>query len=253
MQPSNPSHRLYTPVAGYPAARGRPIAVLSRGELRRAVPALPVAFRREEGGVTMVALMGLTLDRNFFVQDGGRWLGSYVPAAFRGYPFGLASGPDGKYVVCVDENSGALRDGPGAKALFEDDGQPSGFLKQVINFLQQVQADQQATRAAGAVLDRHGLLEDWPIAVTAAEQRIPLNGFLRVSETALAALDPAVLAEVRDSGALDLAYGQIYASNNLSVLGRLAEAHAKAAEAERARLPSAEEMFAPEDISFNFD
>lgn len=255
LKKNNPNHAYCVPVQGFPAARAQPVAAITRAELSRAVLSLPLAFQRTEAAIHLVAIMGLSRDRNLFVTQDNRWAGSYVPAAFRAYPFALGKTPEGTQVVCIDEESGCLRQAPGegARELFTRDGEPGPFLNQLVQFLRQVNADLEATGQSCAVLDQHGLLEDWPLKIKSQSGEQTLSGFLRVNEAKLNELEPAALAEVRNAGALPIAFGQLYAMGHLATLGKLAEAHAKAAEAMRQKMRDSASMFEEPEITFNFD
>lgn len=253
LRTTEPSHRLFTPRSDFKMARSQPIVPLARTEVPRAVLAFPIAFQATPEGACLVAVMGLTTERNLFVTGDNRWAGAYVPAIFRGYPFALGTTEDGRQVVCVDEDSDCLRDSPGAKPLFDDNGQAAPFLRQVMGFLQQLARDRQATMAGVAALEKHGLLEEWPITIKAGETETNISGLLRINETALNALEPAVLAEIRDASALPIAYGQLYSMGHLRLLGKMAEAHAKAAERMQQNMHENASMFRDDDISFNFD
>jgi hypothetical protein len=61
-----------------------------------------------------VAVQGLAPGQNLFVAPDGRWLAAYTPAAYRGYPFQLAHAENGQQVLCFDEESGLITDGPRA-------------------------------------------------------------------------------------------------------------------------------------------
>ncbi|WP_299436447.1 SapC family protein [uncultured Rhodospira sp.] len=253
LRTTEPSHRLFTPHADYKMARSQPIVPLARTEVPRAVLAFPIAFQATAEGASLVAVMGLTTERNLFVTADNRWAGAYVPAIFRGYPFALGNTEDGRQVVCIDEDSGCLREGPGAKPLFDENDQPAPFLREIMGFLQQLARDRQATMAGVATLEKHGLLEAWPITIKAGERETNVTGLLRINESALNALEPAALAEVRDAGALPIAYGQLYSMGHLRLLGKMAEAHAKAAEQMQQKMHENASMFRDDDISFNFD
>jgi hypothetical protein len=254
LQSNNPAHQAYVPPTGYPAARTQSVAAVGRGELARAVPAMPLGFQRTPQGVMLVAVLGLSAERNLFVTADDRWAGGYVPAVFRSWPFALGATPEGKTLLCIEESAGTAAGTAGARALFDEAAQPTPFVKQLLSFLSQVQADLGATQKACGVLDEHGLLTDWEITVKAGDQTIPLQGLLKVDEAALNRCEPATLGALRDAGALPLAYGQLFSMVHLAMLGKLAEAHAQAAEKMRARMRETAEMFQGDDeVTFNFD
>ena len=71
----------------YAFAAGEVVTPIVAAELARAALALPCAFLQQSGRYTLVAVLSLIAGRNMFVGPDGRWLGPYVPAVFRLYPF----------------------------------------------------------------------------------------------------------------------------------------------------------------------
>src|SRR5690606_12782154 len=67
------------------------VAPLVVQEVRRACLSLPVAFIKVEDSFRLVLVQGLQPGKNLLVGPDGRWLASYIPAAYRGYPFVLRS------------------------------------------------------------------------------------------------------------------------------------------------------------------
>jgi hypothetical protein len=74
----------------YAFAATEAVVSLAGLEFAKAAVSLPIAFIQQSGGYTPVAVMSPFEGRNLFIAPSGQWLGSYVPAALRCYPFGLA-------------------------------------------------------------------------------------------------------------------------------------------------------------------
>jgi hypothetical protein len=193
------------------------------------VLAFPVAFAQQDGRFMLVAVLGLEPKQNLYVSDDGRWLGRYVPAGLRAYPFGLYTADSAKHVVCVDENSGCLIPGPDGTPLFGEDGKPSAALLQVIDFLSKWNQHRVSTAASCGALQTHGLIEPWPIAVKSHAGENKVEGLFRVSEMALNALANDAFLQLRTDGALLIAYAQLLSMQQLSVLGELAAGRAQRA------------------------
>src|SRR5690554_4574124 len=77
--------------SSYAFAAGDSVAPLVIQEIPKACIALPIGFIESEDGYFPVAVQGLTPDSNLLVAPDGRWLTSYVPAAYRSYPFRMAN------------------------------------------------------------------------------------------------------------------------------------------------------------------
>ncbi len=213
--------------SSYAFAAGDAMCPLVVQELPKAAMSLPLAFAMSGEEVVPVAVLGLLPGKNLFVAPDGRWLGGYVPAAYRGYPFALAHTEDGQQVLCVDESSGLLADREG-ELFFSENNQPAPALTDVLNFLTQVAGNRQATRRIGALLQEYGVVQSWPIRLQTAEGEQAVAGLWRVDEAALNALPAEAFVALRDAGALPMVYCQLLSMQHLAQLGPLAQAHERA-------------------------
>src|SRR5512143_1215755 len=76
-----------------------------------AAVAMPIAFVEQAGRYLPVAVASPIQGRNLFIAPSGQWLGLYVPAALRRYPFSLAPVESSNQVnLCIDEDSGWVID-----------------------------------------------------------------------------------------------------------------------------------------------
>lgn len=207
-------------------------APLVVAEFAKACMAFPIAFTKNEDGYTPVGLLGLAQGQNVFVATNGRWIGGYVPAAYRGFPFRLGKTQDGQRLLCVDEDSGLLasEDNSSGKAerFFDVDGNPTESVKQVLGFLSQVDDNRASTIEVCDLLEVHKLIEPWTITLktTAGDQNV--EGLYRVNEAALRALKSKAVTALHKENALMSAYCQILSMQTFPLLGQLLEAHAKA-------------------------
>lgn len=208
-------------------------------ELARALMHLPIGFIKQQDVFVPVAVLGLQPGQNLFVTADGRWIGGYTPAAYRGYPFRLAASADGQSVLVIDEDSGLISDTEG-EAFFDQDGHPAKAVKEVLDFLGQVQSNRALTLRVCAVLAEHHLIQPWPIAVQSEDGERRLEGLYRIDEAALNALPTEAFATLRQAGALPVAYCQLLSMQHLQTLGKLADAHASAKAQSQAALPTTE-------------
>lgn len=235
----------------YDFAARRPVVPIVSLELATAAVNLPLGFIRQGENHYLAALLSFQQDSNFFTGHDGRWIGPYIPAAFRSYPFQLirAEG-SGQMVVCVDEESGLIRDGGDGEAFFREDGKPSEQVTRIADFLQQIEASRLATDIAVKALIQAELIVPWEIKIKGSEGgELPVNGFFRVDETRLNSLDDQTYLGLRKAGAIGLAYGQIISMSRLEVLGRLVKHHEKVAKSlQQAKpLPELDELFGNDD------
>jgi hypothetical protein len=165
-----------------------------------------------------VAVLGVEPNRNLFVGEDGRWLGGYVPAALRGYPFVLGRGADGRQMLCVDEASALVTDGPEGERFFEDDATLSPAVRQTLDFLTRIEQSRVVTATACGVLQGRNLIEPWPITLKTHQAERRIEGLFRVNEGALNALEDDAFVSLRKAGALPLAYAQLLSMQQLRVL-----------------------------------
>lgn len=209
--------------SSYSFAAKDALAPLALAELPKAAAALPIAFILQNDRYIPAALMGFQAGQNLMVSPTGQWLGRYIPAAYRSYPFMLLKTEDGQQqVMCIDETAGLLSGGSGGELFFDRDDQPSKAITQILDFLNQTSASRKAAEAAGAALQRHSLICSWPLTVQSASGEQRVDGLFQVDEAALNALAADALLELRDAGALVVAYLQLLSMQHLGELARLA-------------------------------
>ena len=202
------------------------IAPLVLRELVRASVALPIGFHRAQDVTLPVAIQGFGDHKNLFVSPDGRWIGRYVPSAYRGYPFSLGADAQGRGILYFDESSGLLTEDEG-EPFFSEDGKPSRGINDVLNFLSQVAANRIETEKVCALLTEQGLLEPWPITLktTPKGDEYALEGLFRINEAAFGQLGQKELYALHQAGALPVIYCQLLSMQHLPALAKLAEAY----------------------------
>jgi hypothetical protein len=226
-------------------------------DFARAAIAMPIAFIEQSGRYLPVAVMSPVQGRNFFVAPNGQWLGSYVPAALRSYPFSLGrvEGSD-RVVLCIDEDSGWVIDS-GVNAdvtkFFEEDGSPSAATKATLDFLQQVERGRSITDLAVAALTEARVILPWPLTVQDGNQQVQINGLYRIDEAALNALDNETFLKLRRASALVIAQMQLISMQTIGVFTQLQAVRRQLAQNAQP-LPPISSLFSMDDggtIRFN--
>ena len=217
-------------LTGYGFASTAALAPVVGVELGRAALAMPLAFFQDRDRFVLVAVLSLTPNRNMLVAPDGRWLGGYVPAFLRAYPFCLLpqQGTD-QILLCVDTDSGLVADGEATgEDFFGPDGNLSPALKSVLNLLNELERNRRATDIAVAALAGAGVIQPWPIKLKTeqGEQPAPV-GLYRVDEVALNALTDEAFLKLRKASALPIAYVQMLSMGQLSMFEHLARIQAQ--------------------------
>ncbi len=205
---------------GFGFAAGLNAMYITGAEFGEACKEYPLVFvRTPEGGVEPAAMLGLREGENLFVDPQGRWGGRYVPAFVRRYPFVLAQLPGQTQLgVCVDDAAQASGEQPG-EALFDAQGEPTPYLQQSIQFLEQFQREHQRTRAFCQNLHEADLLRPMNARADLPDGRaFTVDGLLVVDEKKLLALPDAQVLSFFRGGELHLLSMHLLSLSNLKAL-----------------------------------
>jgi hypothetical protein len=215
---------------GYAFAAGELVAPVAGAELAYAATAMPLAFVEQNGVYALVSVLSL-LGRNMFVAPDGRWLGSYVPAIFRAYPFRLLQSEARQdWVLCIDEDAKSITDAAaGGEPFFDEQGELAPRTKAVVQFLGPLARNNIVTTGAVSALAGAGVLHAWPIKVKVGDKERVVAGLHCVNETVLNGLDDEAFRRLRKASALPVAYAQLLSMSRLSVFQELAKAQEEAA------------------------
>lgn len=226
--------------SSYTFAANDALAPLALAELSKAATALPIAFIEQDDRFIPAALMGFRAGQNLLVSAAGQWLGRYIPAAYRSYPFQLVKADNGQQVLCVDESSGLISDGVEGDCLFEPDGQPNPGVLEILSFLEQTNASREAVLGISELLQRHQLIQPWPLTVQGASGKQHIGGLFQIDERMLNSIAAEALAELRDSGALLVSYLQLLSMQQLGELANLAKQTEPSGTAADGQIPQGE-------------
>lgn len=195
------------------------------GEIAQMTASFPMFFVPAGDYVKVIALLGLTQGENLFVDQTGNWTGPYIPATLRCYPFALGeTKEDGQLTVMIDADCDLLSDTEGAPLFGSDDGEPSGPLADAVRILTQMNIEGSRTLALASQLNQFGLLKPSQIAISRNGAKQDLDGMLVIDEAALNKLPDEQFLALRRSGALTVAYAQMFS------LAQMARLQAKARE-----------------------
>jgi hypothetical protein len=201
-----------------------PVVPIVAQEVAAASSEMPLGFVGTGQAFELVALVSRRADENLYVAPDGAWLVKYVPALLRAHPFRLLR-PKGseKMVLCIDEDSDRVKDGAGEEIFFDDGDKPAKAVREVLRLLEAVERNRHATSLAVQALAQAGVIVSWEIKIREGDKDVPVKGFHRIDEGALAGLDDAAFLKLRAAAALPLAYGQLISMHQLATLARLVE------------------------------
>jgi len=221
--PESHAQKAWKNVTDYAFGAADTVIPLVGAELSKAASAMPTGFIEQEAGYQLVAITSLQSGQNLYVAPDGKWLGTYIPSALRAYPFRLLK-PESveKSVLCINEASGlVVESGEEGNDFFDDESQPTQGIKDILNFLTEVEASRAVTQGAVNALADAGLITPWALNLKQGEEVVPVKGLFHVDEAALNKLDDEDFLAVRKAGGLGVAYAQIVSMNQLAVLEHL--------------------------------
>jgi hypothetical protein len=196
-------------------------------ELTKVVLGMPTGFVKLDAGYQLVAITSLQPGLNLYVAPDGKWLGEYIPAALRAYPFKLAQHESaGEFILCINEASGLVAESEDdGNAFFDNQDQPTQKTMEILNFLLEVKASLAVTQEAVNALADAGLITPWEINLKQGEQVVPVKGLFGIDEAALNRLEDKNFLTLRKSGALAIAYAQLMSTNRIARLESLDQLH----------------------------
>jgi len=250
-------HRRWQHYRRYEFARGFSLCSLVLAELDELTLSLPFGFIERHDRLVPVAILGRAGGQCLHVGAQGQWVGSYVPAILRGYPFRLIRTEDGRLVLHIDEGSGLVVSAEDEGEPFFEGHEPSQALQEVKTFLENLETSRQQTAEACAQLQELELVQAWPDVddetLSKVPHSAPMPGLLRIDSTAVAGLDGTALERLNRSGGLQLALYQPLAERHLAVHAVLERAHLQRHE-KSAEETTAEDYFETDDnLSFAWE
>ena len=219
--------------ANFGFARAQTRAPVVSAELGEAVAVYPLAFQAiGQGGLQLVALLGLHADDNLFVNAEGHWRGVYIPAWFRSYPFMLGRlevQGQRRSVHCFDQDSGLYRERPdpeqGEERFFDSAGELQPSIVRVLEFLKQTAVAAESTQRAVNALIAADVLVRWELPVQNPDPGRALpDDLYRVDTQAVRGLTAEALASLNQVDALVLAHAQMLSTWRVKALVRLEQA-----------------------------
>ena len=198
---------------------------LLAAELGKTIAAMPTGFIKQEVGYQLVAITSLQAGMNLYVAPDGKWLGAYIPAMLRAYPFRLAQqeSPD-KSILCINEASGLVVESTeDGNAFFDDQNQPTQGIKDILNLLSEIEANLAVTQSAVNALDDAGLIIPWELSLQEGEEVVPVTALFRVDEEALNKLNDDDFLALRKAQGLTIAHAQLLSMNQINWLEHLGQ------------------------------
>ena len=218
------------------------IAYITLQEFTRAASIYPIVFLEDKAKDEFrpVVMLGLTPGFNVFVDAGGRWQASYIPAVIRRYPFTLApGGTDDQFIVCIDEASSLVSETEGS-ALFDIAGTPTQVIDNVKRYLSELQQMEVSTHAFCAFLAKHNMFTPLNMRVRESAGVKDIAGCYVLNEERLNNLSDELFLEIRAKRYLPAVYAHLMSLAQTERLVKLREDSPTAGRDEKLLAPAAE-------------
>ncbi|WP_346796488.1 SapC family protein [Halomonas sp. Bachu 37] len=215
------------------------VAPVVMAELSHLLTSMPLAFvhKSADAPFQLVAVQSLQSGLNVYVAPDGRWLGQYVPAFYRSYPFRMMPIEDTeRTALCVDQGGGcfALAAEKSEQRLFTDDGELTESLASMRTFMEALEKNRRTTSACVAELAAQDVIVPWALHLSQGEKDAigdpnvqPVRGLHRIDEARLKQLPAETLQALTQSGALSLAYAQLFSEQRMTHLSRRYQLHSE--------------------------
>ncbi|TWU41274.1 SapC [Novipirellula aureliae] len=206
---------------GYEFARGVRTVPIVAAEIPQAAREYAVVFAPTGNGndVAPMAILSVREGEDLHLSNDGEWTARYIPAFLRRYPFVFANaGTANNFTLCIDESwGGCNRDGSGEN-LFDENGERTEFLNQLVQFNQDFQRSSQMTELFCSQLRELDLLDAKQAKLTSPEgTETRLTGFFIVDREKLKTLPGDKLEKLSRNGMLELLYAHLLSLHNLGV------------------------------------
>ena len=237
------AQKVWVRPTNYQFAAKEPLAPVVLAEVMPVGSWMPIVFLQQAGRYLAMAMMCPMPGHNLFVAPDGQWLGGYVPASLRSYPFRLVR-PEGseQMALCVDEDSGLVKDADEkGENFFTADGKPTPAISKLMGFLREVEGNRMATELAMVSLAEAGVTERWPLEVQVGDKKAGIKDLYRLNEAALAGLGDEAFLKLRKTSALHLAYAQLMSMGQIARFDQLMRLRQQLAQQPKIRPP--EEIF----------
>jgi len=186
-------------------------------EFIRAAKEYPIVFSIAGNEVFPVAMLGLRNNQNVFLDDEGNWLGDYVPAYIRRYPYILMKVPDSsEHVMCIDRDFPGLNTEGRGERLYNEDGTDGPGIEHAKKFLVTFQKNINITAAFCKRLQELDLLVPMPPPSGAKRKRVDLEGFGIVDRNRIFDLEDEKLVDMLRNDDMELIYMHLFSANLLT-------------------------------------
>lgn len=214
----------WQPPADYSVFRQQLVAPVAYTEIAMLTGQFILGFIRTNEQFRCIVVLAVEPDRNLYIHpETGQWIGHYVPQHFRARPFTLGHRPEtpDQPLLCIDERALIPLAKQPPHRLFHGAGKEAELTPDaahILDFLhQRIKAQLATDQATGALADAE-LIQPWTLRIPSDDGEKSVGGLYRVDETRLQQLPDERYLQLRNAGAIPLAYAQIISATHINQL-----------------------------------
>jgi hypothetical protein len=203
----------FTPLSNFEFSAKVSAVPLIVAEFPVACRQYPIVFIEGPNGMLSAqAVLSLEQELNAFLDEKGNWTATYVPAFIRRYPFVLAEipGKPDDFDVAFDDASGCF-DKKKGEPLFDEQGTPTKFLQEQIDFLRLFHTEYKRTLQFLEALKKDDLLTPYNVDIVRGgdQARFAVRSAMVINESKLQNLPSEKASAYLKNGFLALMYAQL--------------------------------------------
>ena len=207
-------------IEGYAHAKELTTSMITMGEFYQSCKNYPIVFaKNEEEGWFAVALLGLEKENKFLNEDGTWREGCYIPSYIRRYPFIYIKNED-DLLLGFDATHKIKKDDAGDRYFFDEKGETTEFVSNVLTFMNQVQNSTKETKEFIEILAEMDVLEESTITGKNSKGKdVAVNGFWILKEEKLDKLTKKNKAKLCEKNYMQPITAHLISLSNIPSLG----------------------------------
>ena len=210
-------------ITNYTYAKETINAPITVAEFFEACKDYPIFFAKDANqSWTATVMLGYKEKENVFVDKDGKWEPNrYIPAFVRRYPFIFVTNPENDdLTLALDKECLSTNKEDEGRKFFDNEGNNTEFLNNVLSFLSQFQNDAKATNGFIKQLEEWELLEEKVATIVNQKQeQYNINGFYVVNEEKLKHLSKKKKEAICNNNATPLITAHLLSLSNIQKIG----------------------------------
>lgn len=197
-------------------------APITAAEFFEACKNYPIFFAKDKDNNWFTSvILGYKENNNLFVDQKGNWEKShYIPAFVRKYPFVFIKEENkDNLFLALDKDYLDDEKNDETRKLFNDKGENTNILNNVLTFLNQFHADSLSTKEFVKQLDEWEILEEKTVIINDKKEQFNISGLYVVNEEKLKNLSKKKKNDINDKNAMPLITAHLISLSNIQKLG----------------------------------